>query len=313
MVAQIEIEREVYSPVQTLFSAGAVSDEIAEMMERVRPSVVQVRTRGRGAGAGVIWRSDGGIITNFHVVAGGAEPIQVQLADGRSYDARLINYNPALDLALLQVDAQDLPAALVADSGQLRIGELVFALGHPWGQPWVLTAGVVSGLGTVPIPRSGREAQYIRSDVGVAPGNSGGPMLNAEGAVVGITAMIFGGDMSVAIPSHVASEWVAGIPSRRLYLGVSLQQVALTSRPEKESDLALMVTAVEPETAAERAGLLVGDVLVAAGESTLHAPHSLLEAMAHSADKGPMRLRLLRGGTTREVEVELVDAPEQMA
>jgi serine protease Do len=297
--------------VQTLFSAGAVSDEIAEMMERVRPSVVQVRTRGRGAGAGVIWRSDGGIITNFHVVAGGPEPIQVQLADGRSYDAKLINYNPALDLALLQVDAQDLPAALVADSGQLRIGELVFALGHPWGQPWVLTAGIVSGLGTVPIPRSGREAQYIRSDVGVAPGNSGGPMLNAEGAMVGITAMIFGGDMSVAIPSHVASEWVAGIPSRRLYLGVGLQQVALTPRPEKESDLALIITAVEPETPAERAGLLIGDVLVAVGDHKLHAPHSLLEAMARNADHGPMRLRLLRGGTTREIEVELVDAPEQ--
>lgn len=313
MVAQIEIERELYSPVQTLFSAGAVSDEIAEMMERVRPSVVQVRTRGRGAGAGVIWRSDGGIITNFHVVAGGPEPIQVQLADGRSYDAKLINYNPALDLALLQVDAQDLPAALVADSGQLRIGELVFALGHPWGQPWVLTAGVVSGLGTVPIPRSGREAQYIRSDASVAPGNSGGPMLNAEGAVVGITAMIFGGDMSVAIPSHVASEWVAGIPSRRLYLGVGLQQVALTARPEKDSDLALMITAVEPETPAERAGLLIGDVLLAAGDHALHAPHSLLEAMARSADHGPMRLRLLRGGTPREIEVELVDAPEQTA
>src|SRR3712207_4026414 len=175
MVAQLEIEREVYSPVRTLFSAGAVSHEIAEMMERVRPSVVQVRTRGRGAGAGVIWRSDGGIITNFHVVAGGTEPIQVLLADGRSFDAKVINYNPALDLALLQADAQDLPAALVADSGQMRIGELVFALGHPWGQPWVLTAGIVSGLGSVPIPRTGQEAQYIRSDVGVAPGNSGGP------------------------------------------------------------------------------------------------------------------------------------------
>lgn len=313
MVAELELEERVYSPVQTFLSAGSVSDEIADLVERVRPSVVQVRTRGRGAGAGVIWRSDGGIITNFHVVAhSGQEPIHVQLADGRSFDAKVVNYNPTLDLALLQADAQDLPAALVADSGELRIGELVFAVGHPWGQPWVVTAGIVSGLGSVPIPRSGRDAQYIRSDVSVAPGNSGGPMLNAQGAVVGITAMIFGGDMSVAIPSHVASEWVAGIPSRRLYLGVGIQQVALQQSGQEVAP-GLMITAVEPETPAERAGLLVGDVLLAASDRPLDAPHTLLEAMGHNADKGSMRLRLLRAGLTREVEVELVDAPEQTA
>lgn len=295
-----QVEMPVYLPV-------AISTEIAGMVERVRPSVVQVRTRGRGAGAGVIWRADGAILTNYHVIAGGPGPINVLLPDGRAFDAKVVNYNPTLDLALLQVAvelSEDLPAALVADSSKLRVGELVFAIGHPWGQRDVVTAGIVSGLGTVPIPGSGRQAQYLRSDVKVAPGNSGGPMLDAHGAVTGITAMIFGGDMAVGIPSHVATQWVAGLPSRRLYLGVGLQQVLLPRVDEAETKTGLMITAVEPESPAQKAGLLLGDVLLDASGSPLHEPDMLLSAMS-TAGEGRMRLKLLRGGSTREVDVEL--------
>ncbi len=207
--------------------SGAISAAASAMVERVRPSVVLVRSGGRGAGAGVIWRSDGGIITNAHVVAHTRGEVQVILADGRELTGKVVNSNPTLDLALLEVDAKDLPAALVADSSTLRVGELVFAVGHPWGQRDYVTAGIVSGLGNIGVPHTGRTAQYIRSDVHLAPGNSGGPLLNARGEVVGINAMVFGGDMGVAIPSHVATAWVAGPPSRRVYLGVGVRPVEL--------------------------------------------------------------------------------------
>ena len=289
---------------------GAVSDAIAEMVERVRPSVVQVMNGRRGAGAGVIWRSNGGIVTNHHVVAGGGPTARVLLPDGRELEANVVNSNPALDLALLEAEAEDLPAAPVADSSHLRVGELVFAVGHPWGQPGVVTAGIVSGLGEVPVPRTGRNAQYLRSDVLVAPGNSGGPMLNAQGAVVGITAMIFGGDMAVAIPSHVATEWVAGLPSRRVYLGVGVQPVEL---PPVYADNAyaagLMVVAIERDGPAHRAGLHVGDVLLSLQDRPVIDGDTLLGALAKGAEGEPLRLRFWRGGALRELDLDL-DSPE---
>jgi serine protease Do len=287
---------------------GAASDAIAEMVERVKPSVVQVMNGRRGAGAGVIWRSNGGIVTNYHVIAGGGPTARVLLTDGRELEARVVNSNPALDLALLQADAEDLPAAPVADSSQLRVGELVFAVGHPWGQPHVVTMGIVSAHGEVPMPRSERKAQYVRSDVNVAPGNSGGPMLNAQGAVVGITAMIFGGDMAVAIPSHVATEWVAGLPSRRVYLGVGVQPVELPpSLFEKEHAEAegLMVVAVDRDGPAHRAGLLVGDVLLSMQGKPVIDGDSLLGALAKGAEGEPLRLKFWRGGAVRELDLDL--------
>src|SRR6266496_3975607 len=166
----------------------AISPAIAELVERARPSVVQVRSGGRGNGTGVIWRSNGAILTNDHVVAHANGRIQVLLTDGRTLPATVGARNADLDLALLEVAAEDLPAAAVGDSSQLRVGELVFAVGHPWGQPWVVTAGIVSGLGQVPVRGASdagvaneRMAQYVRSDVRLAPGNSGGPLLNARG------------------------------------------------------------------------------------------------------------------------------------
>ena len=115
--------------------------------------------------------------------------------------------NPKLDLALLETEARDLPDAVFGDSARLRVGELVLAIGHPWGQPWVVTAGIISALGEVEMSKN-RYASYIRSDVRLAPGNSGGPLLNANAEVVGINAMIFGGDLAVAIPTHGAAAWL---------------------------------------------------------------------------------------------------------
>lgn len=288
--------------------SDAVSEETVQMLERLRPSIVQVRGGGRGGGAGFVWRADGGIVTNYHVVAGVGGTPQTQLADGRKLDARVVNYNRTLDLALLQVQADDLVAAPVDDSSKLRIGELVFAIGHPWGQLNVVTAGIVSGLGEVAVPGSGHTAQYIRSDARVAPGNSGGPLLNAHGAVIGITAMIFGGDMAVAIPSHVAGAWVAGLPSKRVYLGVGVQPVELPlNLPNRGVARAagLLVVGVEPDGPANRAGLKAGDVLLAAGGKPLVDDEALLDVLSAHASSSNVRLHIARDGEVREIEVTL--------
>ncbi|BCX03350.1 MAG: hypothetical protein KatS3mg053_1288 [Candidatus Roseilinea sp.] len=188
----------------------------ADAIEVAKACVVQIHSGGRGIGAGVIWRSEAAhseIITNAHVVAGVARRngagLRVVTADDRSFTAQVLAGDAQLDLALLGVNMGGLPAARIGDSTRLRVGELVFAIGNPWGQTGVVTSGIISGLGSLPVRGMGRTAPYIRSDVLLAPGNSGGPLLNATGAVIGINAMIFGGDLSVAIPSHIVAEWVA--------------------------------------------------------------------------------------------------------
>ncbi|MFV9505948.1 MAG: S1C family serine protease [Oscillochloridaceae bacterium umkhey_bin13] len=175
---------------------------------RAQTSVVQVLGRRRGGGSGVVWGDGCMVMTNDHVVAGVGERPTVVTPAGQRCSARLIARDERLDLALLALDEATLRPALLGDSSQLRVGELVFAVGSPWGQRSVVTAGIVSAVGTIPARRGEQPASYIRSDVRLAPGSSGGPLLNARGAVVGINAMIFGGDLSVAIPTHVALAWI---------------------------------------------------------------------------------------------------------
>jgi serine protease Do len=288
-----------------------VSPAIVQMIDRVQASVVQVRSAGRGGGAGVIWHANGAtlILTNHHVVANRDDGLQVQLPDGRAFAATVSARNPSLDLALLTAAADELPTAPIGDSSRLRVGELVFAIGHPWGQRGVVTAGIVSGLGALPVAGNGRTAQYIRTDVRLAPGNSGGPLLNAEGAVVGINAMIFGGDLSVAIPSHVASAWIAGLPGRRVVLGVQVQAVALPAGVRQGRWAAqaagLLVAGVELGGPADRAGVLVGDVLLAAAGTALEHPEALREILAQHDTAAPLQLDRLRGGVAETIAVNL--------
>ena len=192
------------------------SRAIVELAERARTSVVQIRVHGRSIGAGVVWDGDGGIVTNHHVVGDERGPFQVVLSDGRVARGEVVAWHPSADLALLQAPAGDLKAATVGNSDTLRVGHLVFAIGHPWGQPGVVTAGIVSGTGQESVRWGGRPAEYIRSDVRLAPGNSGGPLIDAQGRVAGINSMIFGGDLSVAIPSNLVQRWLAQLkPSAR--------------------------------------------------------------------------------------------------
>jgi serine protease Do len=291
--------------------AERASSASAEMIRRAHESVVQVRARGRGVGAGVIWDKKGLVITNHHVVAGGRRgaKVAVVLGDDRRFDTEVVRRGRDLDLALLRVeDGPDhLPAAPVGDSGALRVGELVYAVGHPWGWLGAVTAGVVSGLGVVGGPRG--RARFVQSDVSLAPGNSGGPLLNARGEVVGINAMIFG-RLALSIPSNAAGGWLAGTQQQRPRLGLRVLPVEIpTSLRGADPGIpgaGLVVTAVEVGGPAGRAGLLVGDVLLGVDGGTPGDSEALLDAIAAAGET--VRLRVMRGGNIASVDVTLGSA-----
>jgi serine protease Do len=276
------------------------------MIEGVQRSVVQVRSSGRGVGAGVIWPGDGLVLTNHHVVSGRRRRgnIRVALRDGRTLEADVVKSALNLDLALLRLEGDhgDLPAAPVGDSDALRVGELVYAIGHPWGSVGAVSAGIVGGVGE--LRGRGSSARYVRSDVALAPGNSGGPLLNARGEVVAINAMIFG-LKALSIPSNEAQAWVAG--ERRPRLGIRVLPVELPAFLRREAGTAgLVIAGVETGGAADRAGLLVGDVLLAIAGKPLGEAGTLLETMAHAGDV--VSLRVMRGGKIMVMEVRLEES-----
>ncbi len=183
---------------------GTFNKVIDDLVEQVLPSLVIVRGHRYGAGAGIVWSEGGLILTNNHVV-GWRAPI-VQLLDDGEFESDILSRNPEEDLALLKIDAVGLkPLEPVLESP--RIGELVFAFGHPWGQRNSVTRGIVSALITAHT-RDGKRLPVVRSDAPLAPGNSGGPLVNALGQVLGINAMIMGGDQSLAIAISAAQEFV---------------------------------------------------------------------------------------------------------
>lgn len=182
----------------------SLSYESAAVLQTVQDSLVVVKGRRHGAGAGIVWQSDGIILSNSHVV-NGQDP-QVLLPDGNQLTARVIAREAELDLALLAVDSGPLTPARAAIPGSLKIGMLVFAIGHPWGQRGYVTAGILSSYGELQT-RNGRNLPVLRTDAALAPGNSGGPLVDASGAVLGINTMIVGGDQGVAIPIEMINSF----------------------------------------------------------------------------------------------------------
>ena len=183
---------------------GTFTQVIHELVEQVMPSLVVVRGRRYGAGAGIIWAENGLILTNNHVV-GRQTPIVILQNDGE-YESRLLARDPDVDLALLSIEATGLTPLRPA-SATPRVGEMVFAFGHPWGQRNTVTRGIVSALAFAQ-NRRGDTLPIVRSDAPLAPGNSGGPLVNARGEVIGINAMIVGGDQSVSIAVSVVNDFV---------------------------------------------------------------------------------------------------------
>lgn len=200
----------------------SVSEELTpaagDVVSRIRRSLVALhpsgsrRRRPPGMGAGIVWdgagRSGTYILTNRHVTMD-SKQLTVSLDEGVEAQARVLAEDAEIDLALLHMDLNGLPPAAVADSRRLRIGQLVLAVGHPWGQRAFVTAGVFSGRVQAHTQGPRGQVELIRSDARLAPGNSGGPLINAAGEVIGINTMIIGGDQGIAIPSQLAAEFVA--------------------------------------------------------------------------------------------------------
>jgi serine protease Do len=242
---------------------------LGEIAERLRRSTVEVRLRGsRGGGSGIVWSAGGIVLTNAHVAR--AAEAEVELWDGRKFRARRVSRDTRRDLALLRVPAGSLEPASPGDSSALRPGELVMAIGSPLGFAGALSRGVVHSVG--PIDGMGA-LPWIRAGVRLAPGNSGGPLANARGEVIGINTAIVNG-LGVAVPSNAAVDFVEHGP--RPALGVSLRPV----------DLGLLLLEVDPEGAAANASLKPGDILL----MSLEELHTALDAHGEV-----LRLRFLRG------------------
>jgi serine protease Do len=265
----------------------------APMLERVQQAVVRVEVAARGAGSGVVWAKNC-VMTNAHVV-GNADSVQVRGFDGREHQAKVLETNKRLDLALLEVSDNLEPLAL-ADSSKLRIGELVFAIGHPWGERLV-TRGIVTGLGKTQVPGGGAPKNLIRSDVTLRPGNSGGALVNASGALVGINSMVWMPNMGIAIPSNIARDWALNT-KRPAFLGVGLQKVEIPL--EQRTANRLMIVNLEPQSPAARDGLQTGDVILEVQGQALEHHETLLELLETA---NPLDFRVLRGGRVEQILV----------
>jgi serine protease Do len=189
--------------------SGSLCEASSEVIKLVQRSLVVVHNGRHAAGAGIIWRRGGLIVTNYHVIAHGRA--EVTLPDGEDIPARVLAKQAEIDLALLKVERSGLPVVRIADTNNIRTGQLVLAIGHPWGQRAAVTTRIISGMSHAQVSGKRGSIPVIRSDVLLAPGNSGGPLVNAEGAVLGINTMIVGGDLGVAIPSRIVEEFVVEV------------------------------------------------------------------------------------------------------
>ncbi|MGE5596567.1 MAG: S1C family serine protease, partial [Hyphomicrobiales bacterium] len=215
-----------------------------ELAHRLRSFLVAVRSPS-GGGSGTVWSADGLIVTNHHVVPG--DRAEVQLPDDRVLPARVIARDPLRDLAGLRVDAVALSAAKPADSDAVRVGQLVFAIGNPWGQRGTLTAGIVMSKGPAALENEVPLDEAIHADVRLARGNSGGALADAEGNVIGINSMIAGG-VAIAVPSNEVQRFLAGDIAGRGFLGIEGRVVPLPPKVAAayRGDGGLLVTDVLP-------------------------------------------------------------------
>jgi len=292
----------------TIITPEAVEQALEATATRLRASVAEGRSGGTGAGT--VWRRDGTIITNHHVA--GRDQAEVILADGRNFRATIIARDPQNDLAVLRVPALDLTPVTVGDARTLRPGELVLAVGHPFGVRGALTVGVVSNAHRK--ASGGMARELVVADVRLGPGNSGGPLADAQGRVVGINAMVVGG-MALAVPSHLVVR-LLGAGEGRPRLGIEVQDVELAAlqaaRAGGQFQRGVLVSAVRAGSPAEAAGLAVGDILLAVDRQPTADGAALADILAQQS-AGTLHLPLMRGSVLEDLVVAPVTAARKAA
>jgi S1-C subfamily serine protease len=273
----------------------AYSQSVSGAVSIAHPAVVHIEVRGNnapgGSGSGFFISPDGYLLTNSHVFHGAGE-LKVFLADGRKLSADLIGDDPDSDLAVLRVSADEIAYLTLADSDGVRPGQIAIAIGSPMGFQQTATAGIVSGLGRSLRGASGRLIDnVIQTDAALNPGNSGGPLVNTQGQVIGVNTAIIRPAQGIcfAIASNTA-RWVVGLlikegRIRRSFIGVAGQTVPLIRKVARyhhiKQDTGVLVAGIEPESPAARAGLLDGDILLALDDvptPAVDALHKLLTA-----------------------------------
>lgn len=307
-------------------------DEIPEFFRRMLPPGffegpggpgMPEAPRGQSMGTGFLISNDGYVLTNHHVVDG-ADTVTVKLSDRREFKAKVVGSDQQSDVALLKIDANDLPALRVGDSGRLKPGQWVVAIGSPFGLDHSVTAGIVSAVGRANPYADQRYVPFIQTDVAINRGNSGGPLLNTSGEVVGINSQIFsnsGGYMGVsfAIPIDVAMNAVEQLKKTgkvsRGQLGVQVQ--AITAENARGLGLpdanGALVSVVVPGSAAQRAGIERMDVIRAVDGRPVNVSSDLPPLIGGMAPGSKVKLSVLRDGKPREISVTLDALDERFA
>lgn len=320
--------REDARPTNDTPFLDAYSNAVTSAAEQVSPSVVKIDVHkkggrrgqeGGGSGSGFIITQDGFILSNSHVVHG-AERIEVTLADGRRPDAHLVGTDADTDLAVLRVYAPNLKPVRLGDSNQLRGGQLAIAIGNPYGFQYPVTAGVVSALGRSFRAQSGRLMDnLIQTDAALNPGNSGGPLVNSRGEVIGVNTMVIlpaqglCSAIGINTAKYIAGWLIKDGVIRRSYIGVGGQTAKIHRRVVRHFNLpnetAMLVLGVEPGSPASRAGLREGDIVVAFAGQAIAGIDDLHKQLTGAQVGVRSKLTVIR----HTEKLELVIVPEDSA
>ncbi len=295
---------------------------ITSLTERRHLFSLDVAQIPRGSGTGFVWDDQGHLVTNFHVVQG-ASQVEVALADGSTWPARVVGVYPDKDLAVLRIAADPLPPPIaLGSSADLLVGQSVYAIGNPFGLDHTLTAGVVSALGREIQAANGRIIeQVIQTDAAINPGNSGGPLLDSAGRVIGVNTAILSetgayAGIGFAVPidtvTRVVRQLIATGRVERPVLGVQLAPEPYAARAGVDG---VLILSVQEGTGAERAGLrgmsrrgsrlFIGDAILAIDGRRVRRADDLLNALERHEPGDTVKLRILRDGREQEAEVEL--------
>lgn len=304
------------TPAMQAQTAPARSTEESNNIRVARqasPAVVSVTRRG-SSGSGVIIRRDGVILTNAHVV-GGARIVTVRLADGREFQGNVLGRDPSVDIAVIRIDAQNLPAAPVGDSDRLEVGQAAIAIGNPLGLERTVTAGVVSAINRD--PRGVELGGLIQTDAAINPGNSGGPLLDSSGNVIGInTAVLVGATgLGFAVPINLARDVAQQLLTtgriRRAFVGLSYADIEPEMAeqfglPVREGLIVMQIVAGSP---AARAGIRAEDIITGINDTRIVRGGDLRRVLRTLRPGDRATLRVVRNGRPANVEIVVAEAP----